>query len=146
MSCMNRHTCCTAYARSGRVSVKDALDQRVVRLAQVMHEQAHLLHNICQVVAGERQVLKRARVTSVRGGVGDRSALRGRVLGTRVNRRRRRVTLGHARLLKKVDSILSLAEEETVGGASDGYPQEVMELPKVCHGKLRVKPVDESST
>jgi hypothetical protein len=110
-----------------------------------MHEQAHLLHSICQVGAGERQVLKRAHETSVRGGVGDRSALHGRELGTRVNRHRRRVTLGHARLLKKVDSILSLAEEETVGRASDGYPQEVMELPKVCHGELRVKPVDESS-
>jgi hypothetical protein len=54
------------------------------------------------------------------------------------------VTLGHARLLKKIHRVLPLAEEEPVGGASDEDPQEVMELPKVCHGELRVKAIDDA--
>jgi len=55
------------------------------------------------------------------------------------------VTLGHARLLKKIHRILPLAKEEPVGGASDGDPQEVMELPKVRHGELRVKAIDDAT-
>jgi hypothetical protein len=65
---------------------KDVLDQREVWLTRVMHEQARLLHSICQVGAGERQVLKRARKTPVRNRVGEGSTLRGRELGTRVSR------------------------------------------------------------
>jgi hypothetical protein len=54
------------------------------------------------------------------------------------------VTLGHARLLKKIHCILPLAKEEPIRGASDEDPQEVMELPKVCHGELRVKAIDDA--
>jgi hypothetical protein len=104
---------------------KDALDQREVSFVRVMHEEAHL-YNIGQVGASECQVLERAGETPVRGGISDRGARRGRELGTRVNRCRCRVTLGHARLLKKVHGVLPLAEEKAVGGASDGYTQEVM--------------------
>ena len=35
----------------------DALDQREMRLAGIMHEEAHLLNSIRQVWACERQVL-----------------------------------------------------------------------------------------
>jgi len=124
---------------------KDALDQREMSFARFMYEEAHLLHSLHQVGASERQVLERADETPVRGRVVDGSALRGRELGTRVNGCRRRVTLGHACLLKKIHHVLLLAKEEPVGGASDGDPQEVMELAKVCHGKLRVKSVDDSA-
>ena len=46
--------------------------------AQVMHEEAHLLHSVRQVGASECQVLERAGETPVRVGVVDGSALRGR--------------------------------------------------------------------
>ena len=55
------------------------------------------------------------------------------------------MTFGHARLLKKIHRVLPLAEEEPVGGASDGDPQEMMELPKVRHGELRVKATDDAA-
>ena len=56
-----------------------------------------------------------------------------------VNRCRCRVTLGHARPLEAVQRILVLAEEQPVGGARDGDPEEVMQLSKVRHGELGVK-------
>jgi hypothetical protein len=109
-------------SRQGALHIpKDAPDQREVSFARVMHEEAHLLYSIGQVGASERQVLERAGETPVRAGISDRGARRGRELGTRVNRCRCRVTLGHARLLKKVHGVLPLAEEKAVGGASDGY-------------------------
>ena len=54
------------------------------------------------------------------------------------------MTLGHAGTLEQVCSILSLGEEEAVGGPRDTDPEEVMELPEICHGELRVKKPDDA--
>ena len=53
------------------------------------------------------------------------------------------MTLGHAGMLEQVHGILSLEEEEAVGGPRDRDPEEVMELSEICHGKLRVKKSDD---
>jgi hypothetical protein len=113
---------------------KYALDQRKVSFARIMHEEAHLLHSVRQVGARLRYMPGSA--------MGAPSVAE---LGTRVNRCRCRVTLGHARLLKKIHRVLPLAKEEPVGGASHGDPQEVMELPKVRHGEFRVKAIDDAA-
>jgi len=54
------------------------------------------------------------------------------------------VTLGHASPLKKLDCVLSLGQEQPVGGALDGDVEEVMEIPKICHGELGVEPIDDA--
>jgi hypothetical protein len=54
------------------------------------------------------------------------------------------VTLGHASPLKKLDCVLSLGQEQPVGGVLDGDVEEVMEIPKICHGELGVEPIDEA--
>jgi hypothetical protein len=67
---------------------KYALDQCKVSFARIMHEEAYMLHSVRQVRASERQVLKGAGETLVRGAVSDGSALCGRELGMRVDRHR----------------------------------------------------------
>jgi hypothetical protein len=54
------------------------------------------------------------------------------------------VTLGHASPLKKLDCVLSLGQEQPVGGVLDGDVEEVMEIPKICHGELGVEPIDDA--
>jgi hypothetical protein len=54
------------------------------------------------------------------------------------------VTLGHASPLKKLDCILSLGQEQSVRGALDRDVEEVMEIPKICHGELGVEPIDDA--
>jgi len=105
---------------------EDALDKRKVGLARIVHEQADLLHCICEIRPSQREVLKGAGKTPVLGGVGDWRALCGRELGSSVNWCRSRVTLGHACTLEKIQRVLALREEEPVGGARDGDPQEVV--------------------
>jgi len=105
---------------------EDALDKRKVGLARIVHEQADLLHCICEIRPSQREVLKGAGKTPVLSGVGDWRALCGRELGSSVNWCRNRVTLGQACTLEKIQRILALREEEAVGGARDGDPQEVV--------------------
>ena len=62
-----------------------------------------------------------------------------------VNRCRCRVTLGQASPLEEVQHILALAEEQPVGGARDGDPEEVVQLTKVRHGELGVKTSGDAS-
>ena len=104
-----------------------------------MHEQADLLHCICKI-----KLLKSAGETPVLSGIGDGEALSGRELGTSVNGCRCRVTLGHACLLKKVQRVLPLGEEEPVGGTCDEDPEEVVEIAKVRHGELRVQSLGDA--
>jgi len=128
--------------RKGALHIsEDALDQRKVWLTRIMHEQVDLLHSICKIRSSQREVLKCAGKTPVLGGIGDGRTLSGREIGTSVNRCRCRVTLGHACPLKKV---LPLGEEETVGGACDGDPEEVVEVAKISHGELRVQTLGDA--
>ena len=62
-----------------------------------------------------------------------------------VNRSRRRVTLSHAGVLEQVRSILTLGEEEAVLGTRDRDPKEVVKVPEICHGELRVKKLGEAT-
>ena len=50
------------------------------------------------------------------------------------------MTLSHACALKKLDRVLSLGEEETIGGARDSDAEEVVEGAKIRHGKLGAQP------
>lgn len=50
------------------------------------------------------------------------------------------MTLSHARALEKLDGVLSLGEEETIGGARDSDAEEVVKSAKVCHGELGAQP------
>jgi len=50
------------------------------------------------------------------------------------------MTLSHARALKKLDSVLSLGEEEAIWGACDSDAEEVVEGAKIRHGELGAQP------
>ena len=123
---------------------EDVLDKRKVGLARIVHEQADLLHCVCKIRSSQREVLKGAGETPVLSGIGDGGALSGRELGTSVNGGRCRVTLGHACTLEKIQRVLALGEEEPVGGARDGDPEEVVEVAEVCHGELRVQTLGDA--
>jgi hypothetical protein len=47
------------------------------------------------------------------------------------------VTLSHASALEEVDDVLALRQEEAIGRAADGDAEEVMQIAKVRHSKLR---------
>jgi hypothetical protein len=55
------------------------------------------------------------------------------------------VTLSHTGALKQICSILSLGEEETVGGTRDTDPEEMMKIPEICHGELGVKGLGDAT-
>jgi hypothetical protein len=50
------------------------------------------------------------------------------------------MTLSHARTLKKLDGVLSLGEEEAIGGTRDSNVEEVAKSAKIRHGELRAQP------
>ena len=49
------------------------------------------------------------------------------------------MTLSPACTLEEVDGVLSLGQEQAVGGARDGDVEEVLEALEISHGKLRVE-------
>jgi hypothetical protein len=55
------------------------------------------------------------------------------------------VALSHTGALKQVGSILSLGEEEAVGGTCDRDPEEMMKIPEICHGELGVKGLSDAT-
>jgi hypothetical protein len=63
-------------------------------------------------------------------------------LGLSVNRGGRRMTLSHARPLEEIDGVLSLRQEQAVGG--DGDAEEVVKSAQVGHGELRLEASHES--
>jgi len=54
---------------------EDPLDHREVRLAGIMHEEAHLLDGVCQVRTRQREVLERASKVPVCGRISNRSTV-----------------------------------------------------------------------
>jgi hypothetical protein len=50
------------------------------------------------------------------------------------------MTLSHAHVLKKLDGVLSLGEEEAIGGTSDNNAEEVVKSANIRHGELRAQP------
>lgn len=123
---------------------QDPFEQGQMWLARVMHEKAHLLNRVCQIRSSQRDVLESTDDAPVHGRVGDWSTSSRGELGMSVDRGRRGVTLGHACTLKKVDGVLSLGQEDPGGEALDGDVEEVVEIPKICHGELGVEPVDDA--
>jgi hypothetical protein len=55
------------------------------------------------------------------------------------------VTLSHAGALEQVHSVLTLRQEEAISRTRDRDPEEVMKIPEICHGELRVKKLGEAS-
>jgi hypothetical protein len=123
---------------------QDPLEQRQVGLARVVHEETHLLNGVGQVWSGQGDVLEGAGDAPIYGWISNGSTISGGELGVSVDRGRCRVTLSHASALEKLNGVLSLRQEDPVGGARDGDVEDVMEVPKVCHGELRVKKSDEA--
>jgi hypothetical protein len=54
------------------------------------------------------------------------------------------MTLSHAHALKKLDGVLSLGEEEAIGGTRDSNAEEVVKGAKIRHGELRAQPSHEA--
>jgi len=54
------------------------------------------------------------------------------------------VTLSHASTLKKIHCILSLRQKEAISRTSDRDPEEVMKVPQICHGELRVQALGDA--
>jgi hypothetical protein len=55
------------------------------------------------------------------------------------------VILNHAGALEQIRSILTLGEEEAVRGMRDRDPEEMMEIPEICHGELGVKKISDAT-
>ena len=55
------------------------------------------------------------------------------------------MTLSHASLLEKIYGVLSLRQEQAVGGACDGDAKKVVESAKVCHGELGAEMIGDAS-
>jgi hypothetical protein len=58
---------------------------------------------------------------------------------------RGRVTLSHAGALEQIHSVLALGEEEAVSGTRDRDPEEVVKVPEICHGELKVKELGDAT-
>jgi hypothetical protein len=54
------------------------------------------------------------------------------------------VTLSHAGALEQISNILTLGEEEAIGGTRDRDPEEVMKVPEICHSELGVKELGDA--
>jgi len=116
-----------------------------MRLAGIMHEEAHLLNGVGDVGPSQREILQSSSKAAVLGSILHRSPIRSRELGTSVHRSRCRVTLGHASTLEQIHSVLVLREEEAVNRTRDRDLEEVMKIPEICHGELGVKELGDAT-
>jgi hypothetical protein len=89
---------------------KDVLRDREMRLTGVVH--VHLLDRVGNVGPSEDEVLESPDQAAVGSRVTDRGPHVGGDLGLSVDRRRARLAVPHASMLKDVPSILALVEEE----------------------------------
>jgi hypothetical protein len=105
---------------------------------------AHLLDGVGDVGPGEEEVLKGLGKTPVAGWIGDRGA-GGREFALRVHWSRAGLAFNHASAFKDVDGVLPLVEEQALGMALDGDPQEVVERPEVLHRKLPLEAGDDAT-
>lgn len=80
-------------------------------LAQIIHEEAHLLYRICQVRTSQDDVLESADKTPIGGWISNRGDLGRGELGLSINKIHCRVTCRHVHSLKNVDGVLSLTHE-----------------------------------
>jgi hypothetical protein len=115
---------------------ENALDQREVRLAGIMHEQAHLLNDIGQIGLCQSEVLEGTGKTLVLGGVSHQGACGGGQLVLRVHWRGSGMAFRHANSLEKVNGILTLRQEQPRVVAHHGDAKEVVKVSKIRHGEL----------
>jgi hypothetical protein len=115
---------------------KNTLDEGEVRFTWVMHEQTHLLDRIRQVRPCEGQILQRTSEAAVLRGVGDGWTIFGGQFGLGVHGRRGGMALRHACTLEKLNSILTLREEQAISRARDGDAEKVVKCAEVRHRKL----------
>ena len=105
---------------------------------------ADLLDCIGNVRVGECQVLKGAREATICSGVSHRGASCSGHLGTSVNRSGAWVTAAHAMTFKNVEGVLPLGEDEGVLMVLYRHAEEVVQQPKVFHGKLLLQGSDHT--
>ena len=101
-----------------------------------MHVKARLLDSVLNVRTRQCEVLKRTDDGAVEGSVGRRRTLDGGHISLRVDRRRSRVAVKHARSLQKLVGVLLLVQEEANSPAHDLDGEELVESPQVLEGEL----------
>mgnify|MGYP005837429505 CR=1 FL=1 len=114
---------------------EDPLEDGVVRLPRVMHEQTDLLDGVGNIRSGECKVLESASDTTIESDVRKGFAGR-RKLGTRLSRCASGVTVDHTGFAEQLNSVLTLRKEETRRGSGDSNTEEVMKRAKICHAEL----------
>jgi hypothetical protein len=83
-----------------------------VGLPWIMHVKADLLDNVCEVGAGERQVLESSNEAPEVSRISNRRPELGGDIGLCVHRCRNQLAVHHASSLKNIESKLTLSEEE----------------------------------
>jgi hypothetical protein len=103
--------------------------------SRVVHVEADLLDGICNVWPGEGQVLESPCEAAVCCRICNRGAIRGRDLGTSVDRGGTRLAITHAIAGDDVQSVLPLREKEGVALLLNVHAEEVMKWTKILHSK-----------
>jgi hypothetical protein len=104
----------------------------------------HLLDSIGKIRASKREILQSTSKTAVLSSIRHRGAVCSGELGPSVHRSRCRVALGHASALEEFHSVLALREKKPTGGPRDCDPEEVMQIPEISHGELRVEELGDA--
>jgi hypothetical protein len=115
---------------------QSALHGGEVGLPWIMHVKADLLDGVCDVRAGERQVLEGSGEAPEVSRISNRRPGLSEDLGLRVHWRRNRLAVHHASSLKNIESKLTLSEEESASLMLYENPQEMMEGPEILHSKF----------
>lgn len=110
-----------------------------------MHVKTSLLHSVGNIRQCHHEILQSSDETAVRRWVSDRGAVHGRQLGAGVNRSRYSLAVRHVGAVDDLFGVLSLGEEEAMGGARDADAEEVLKRAKVLHGELRAKAVNDEA-
>jgi hypothetical protein len=106
-----------------------------------MHVEADLLDDICDVGAGECQVLKGPSEAPEVNRINNRRPRLNGDLGMRVHRRQNWLAIHHISSLKNIESKLMLSEEETVRLMFYGDSQEIIEGPKIIRCEFPLKSI-----
>ena len=109
-----------------------------------MHVKADLLNCICNVRAGEGEILKSTCDTPEVSGVCDWWTIISSKFGTRVDGSAAWLALGHGGAVQNVQSVLPLSDKHPGLMALNTDAQEVMKRPQV-HSKLSLEDSDNAS-
>jgi hypothetical protein len=118
---------------------QDALHRGEVRLLRIMHMKANLLDDICDVGAGECQVLEGPDEAPELSWISNRRPKSGRDLVMHVHGHRDRLSVHHAGALKDIESELALSEEEFIYLMLYEDPQKMVKRAEVLHGEFSLE-------